>query len=98
MMDLFGLAAVGLRCLDAENAHRATIAALKLMPPCAPAPDDPRLAVSAFGLSFPNPVGLAAGFDKDAEVADVEQVGEHYSPGAVCPATPASAGLSHPIR
>lgn len=70
MIDLFGLAAVGLRCLDAENAHRATIAALKLMPPCAPAPDDPRLAVSAFGLSFPNPVGLAAGFDKDAEVAD----------------------------
>jgi dihydroorotate dehydrogenase len=31
--------------------------------------DDPRLAVSALGLSFPNPLGLAAGFDKDAEVA-----------------------------
>ncbi len=70
MIDLFGLAAAGLRCLDAEDAHRTTIAALKLLPPRAPAQDDPRLAVSAFGLSFPNPVGLAAGFDKDAEVAD----------------------------
>jgi len=70
MIDLFGLAAAGLRCLDPEDAHRTTIAALKLLPPRAPAPDDPRLAISAFGLSFPNPVGLAAGFDKDAEVAD----------------------------
>src|ERR1700756_3435556 len=33
-----------------------------------PAPDDPRLAVKAFGLDFPNPIGLAAGFDKNAEV------------------------------
>lgn len=70
MIDLYGLAAAGLRRLDPEDAHRATIAALKFMPVRAPAPDDPRLAVSAFGLDFPNPVGLAAGFDKDAEVAD----------------------------
>jgi dihydroorotate dehydrogenase len=70
MINLFGLAAAGLRCLDPEDAHRATISALKYLPPRAPTPDDPRLAVSAFGLSFPNPVGLAAGFDKDAEVAD----------------------------
>jgi dihydroorotate dehydrogenase len=35
-----------------------------------PAPDDPRLAVTAFGLDFPNPVGLAAGFDKNAQVPD----------------------------
>ncbi|MBC8035932.1 MAG: dihydroorotate dehydrogenase (quinone), partial [Rhizobiales bacterium] len=34
------------------------------------APDDPRLAVSAFGLDFPNPLGLAAGFDKNAAVPD----------------------------
>ena len=33
--------------------------------------DHPRLAVSAFGLNFPNPVGMAAGFDKHAEVPDV---------------------------
>ena len=70
MIDLFGLATAGLRCLDAEDAHRTTIAALKFLPPRAPVSDDPRLAVSAFGLDFPNPVGLAAGFDKDAEVAD----------------------------
>jgi dihydroorotate dehydrogenase len=34
------------------------------------APDDPSLAVKAFGLSFPNPIGLAAGFDKNAQVPD----------------------------
>lgn len=70
MIDLFGLAAPLLRRLDPEDVHRATIAALKLQPPRAPTPDDPRLAVSAFGLDFPNPVGLAAGFDKDAEIPD----------------------------
>ena len=32
--------------------------------------DDPRLEVRAFGLNFPNPVGMAAGFDKNAEVPD----------------------------
>jgi dihydroorotate dehydrogenase len=57
-----------LRRLDAEDAHRATIALLKFMRPPALEPDDPRLAVSAFGLNFPNPLGLAAGFDKNAEV------------------------------
>lgn len=56
--------------LDPELAHRATIAALKLAPaPPAPA-DDPRLAVEAFGLKFPNPIGMAAGYDKNAEVPD----------------------------
>src|SRR5204862_6379601 len=34
------------------------------------APDDEELRVQAFGLTFPNPVGLAAGFDKNAEVTD----------------------------
>lgn len=70
MIDMFGFATALLRRLDAEDAHRATIAALKFLPARAPAPDDPRLAVRAFGLDFPNPVGLAAGFDKNAEVAD----------------------------
>jgi dihydroorotate dehydrogenase len=37
--------------------------------PAAP-PDDPRLSVTAFGRIFSNPIGLAAGFDKDAEVPD----------------------------
>lgn len=69
-MDAFGLALPVLRLLDPEDAHRATIAGLKLLPVRAPERDDPRLAVSAFGLDFPNPVGLAAGFDKDAEAPD----------------------------
>ena len=56
--------------MDAENAHRAAIAGLKIAPIPAAAPDDPRLAVEAFGLAFPNPVGMAAGFDKNAEVPD----------------------------
>ncbi len=54
--------------LDAERAHRATIAALKLLPAGRPATSDPLLSVQVAGLDFPNPVGLAAGFDKDAEV------------------------------
>lgn len=54
--------------LDAERAHRATIAALRLMPAGRPAAPDPVLGVTVAGLAFPNPVGLAAGFDKDAEV------------------------------
>lgn len=54
--------------LDAERAHRATIAALKLLPSGKPSAPDPMLAIRIAGLDFPNPVGLAAGFDKDAEV------------------------------
>jgi dihydroorotate dehydrogenase len=54
--------------LDAERAHRWTIAALRLLPAGRPARPDPMLAVSVAGIEFPNPVGLAAGFDKDAEV------------------------------
>jgi dihydroorotate dehydrogenase len=54
--------------LDAERAHRLTIRALRAVPPGDPAVEDPALAVRVAGLDFPNPVGLAAGFDKDAEV------------------------------
>src|SRR5882724_1218041 len=70
---MIDLGAAMLRQLPAETAHRATLALARLAAPLlpAPAPDDPRLAVSAFGLDFPNPVGLAAGFDKNAEVPDV---------------------------
>ena len=53
--------------LDAERAHRLTVAALKALPPGEPPARDPRLAVRVGGIDFPNPVGLAAGFDKDAE-------------------------------
>src|SRR5438874_4325575 len=54
--------------LDAERAHRLTIAALRRAPLRRAAEADPVLATSVAGLAFPNPVGLAAGFDKDAEV------------------------------
>jgi dihydroorotate dehydrogenase len=56
--------------LDAEIAHRATIAALKLMPARKPPALPPSLQSTVAGLTFPSPVGLAAGFDKDAEVPD----------------------------
>ena len=59
-----------LRALPAERAHRAAIRALELLPPRTPAPRRAALAVDAFGLSFPNPLGLAAGFDKNAEAVD----------------------------
>jgi dihydroorotate dehydrogenase len=59
-----------LRWLDAEDAHRLAIHGLKLLPAGKPRPDDAKLAVRAFGLNFPNPVGMAAGFDKNAEVPD----------------------------
>ncbi len=67
---LFDLARPLIHLVDAETAHHATVQALKVMPlPPRPA-DDPCLRVAAFGLNFPNPVGLAAGFDKHAEVPD----------------------------
>jgi dihydroorotate dehydrogenase len=56
--------------LDPENAHRLAINALKLAPLAPPAADDARLAIRVFGLNFPNPVGMAPGFDKHAEVPD----------------------------
>jgi dihydroorotate dehydrogenase len=59
-----------LRWFDPEDAHRLAIQGLRLLPPVRPRPDDPKLAVRAFGLNFPNPVGMAAGFDKSAEVSD----------------------------
>src|SRR5581483_10861445 len=70
-MDLYPLARPFLHRIDPETAHRLTIQALKLglVPPAAKA-DDPVLATRVLGLSFKNPVGLAAGFDKDAEVTD----------------------------
>ena len=55
--------------LDAEKAHAATISALKLVPPRAH-PSPASLATIVAGLHFPNPIGLAAGFDKNGEVPD----------------------------
>jgi dihydroorotate dehydrogenase len=59
-----------LRALPAERGHRIAVQMLRATGPLIPRPsrDDPRLEVDALGLIFPNPIGLAAGFDKDAEV------------------------------
>jgi dihydroorotate dehydrogenase len=59
-----------LRWFDPEDAHRLAIQGLKLLPPTRPRVDDHKLTVRAFGLNFPNPIGMAAGFDKNAEVSD----------------------------
>jgi dihydroorotate dehydrogenase len=59
-----------LRWFDPEDAHRLAIQGLRLLPPIRPRPDDPKLAVRAFGLNFPNPIGRAAGFDTSAEAPD----------------------------
>ncbi|HZC56331.1 MAG TPA: quinone-dependent dihydroorotate dehydrogenase [Xanthobacteraceae bacterium] len=71
MIGLFDrLARPLLHALPPEDAHRFAIKMLKYAPlPPAP-PDDPRLALRVFGLNFPNPIGVAAGFDKNAEVPD----------------------------
>jgi dihydroorotate dehydrogenase len=59
-----------LRMLDPEDAHRLAIRALRFPPYVKLVADDPRLRVRAFGLNFRNPLGMAAGFDKHAEVPD----------------------------
>ena len=71
MSALHDLIAGGLRTLDAETAHEVTVAALKLgLGPRARAPSPPSLVTRLAGLALPNCVGLAAGFDKNAEVPD----------------------------
>ena len=66
-----GLASRGLFVFDPETAHGLSITALKtgLVPTCRIA-NDPRLAQTIAGITFPNPLGLAAGYDKNAEVPD----------------------------
>ncbi len=66
---LHDLAAHALQALAPEDAHDLTIRALQLgLGPQAPAAD-PVLATTLAGLDLPNAIGLAAGFDKNAEVA-----------------------------
>lgn len=67
---LFNLARPLIHRMDAETAHRLTVTALATAPAMKPGADDPVLDTEAFGLSFSNPVGLAAGFDKNAEAVD----------------------------
>lgn len=68
---LFPLARPVLNGLDPEFAHSLTIKALRLANKTpSRADDDQRLRVKALGLNFANPIGLAAGFDKNAEVTE----------------------------
>jgi dihydroorotate dehydrogenase len=57
-----------LRLLPAETAHTLTVELSADFAPLVPRMkrDDPRLAVEALGLKFANPIGMAAGFDKNA--------------------------------
>jgi dihydroorotate dehydrogenase len=60
-----------MRRLDPETAHQLALAGLKRgFGPVSRAAADPILATVVAGLTLPNPVGLAAGFDKDGQVAD----------------------------
>jgi dihydroorotate dehydrogenase len=67
---LYSLIRPALFRLDAERAHGLAIKALKVMPAGKPVPGGGPLETQVAGITFPNPVGMAAGFDKDAEVAD----------------------------
>jgi dihydroorotate dehydrogenase len=68
---MFALSRPLLAVLDPERAHGLTVEALKLgLGGAAREADDPILATTVWNLAFPNPVGLAAGFDKHAEVCD----------------------------
>jgi len=56
--------------LDAEAAHSLALSALRIMPAGSPPASSGPLATEVAGIRFPNPLGMAAGFDKDAEVPD----------------------------
>lgn len=69
-MSLTDLGAVILRQMDPETAHRLAIRALRVTPLPAPGADDPILRTRIAGLEMSNPVGLAAGLDKNGEALD----------------------------
>jgi dihydroorotate dehydrogenase len=66
-MALTDLGVAALRLLDPEIAHRLAVQAARFAPLPAPPADDPVLATTVAGLKLPNPVGLAAGLDKNGE-------------------------------
>src|SRR5215470_8604222 len=69
LMDRLALSA--LYALPPETAHHAALFALEIgLVGQRGEPDDPILGSTVFGLKFSNPIGLAAGFDKDARVID----------------------------
>jgi dihydroorotate dehydrogenase len=69
MNALYGLGQALLHALDPERAHDLAVKSLELgLYPRQAEPDDKRLAQELWGLKFRNPLGMAAGFDKDARV------------------------------
>ena len=66
---LYRLLAPALFALDPERAHHLSLTGLRTMPPLPPPRPGP-LAIEVAGIVFPNPLGVAAGYDKDAEVPD----------------------------
>ncbi|MDQ1154300.1 quinone-dependent dihydroorotate dehydrogenase [Brevundimonas sp. SORGH_AS_0993] len=66
-MSVIDLGGALLRRMDPEQAHRLAIKGLSALPFPAPAADDPILRIRLAGLDLPNPVGLAAGLDKNGE-------------------------------
>ncbi|MFO1208088.1 MAG: quinone-dependent dihydroorotate dehydrogenase [Amaricoccus sp.] len=87
-MTLADLALPVLHCLDPETAHRVALAALRAgLGPNRPPVTSPRLATTLAGLALPNPLGLAAGFDKNAEaLAPLARAGFGFlEVGAVTP-------------
>lgn len=67
---LFPLLRPMIHRIDAETAHHATVKALECLPCATPPVDDPALQIATLDFQIANPVGIAAGFDKDARVAD----------------------------
>ena len=71
MTGFYDLIGPALRCLDPETAHGLALGALKRgLVPAPPTFEDPRLRQTLWGREFASPIGLAAGFDKDAEAVD----------------------------
>ena len=87
-MNLFKLAKPVLHALDPESAHQLTMCALKKgLHPRLKAVDDPCLKTKLWHLKFDNPLGLAAGFDKNAEaIAPILNMGFGFTEvGTVTP-------------
>ena len=67
---IYSLLRPALFLLDAERAHQLSLAGLKASPLRSPPQPGGPLATEVAGLQFPNPLGMAAGYDKDGEVPD----------------------------
>ncbi|MCM5553753.1 quinone-dependent dihydroorotate dehydrogenase [Pleomorphomonas sp. NRK KF1] len=89
LSELIGsFSAAALRRFDPEMAHTLAVTAMRFnLAPGLPKVVDERLAVSFFDMRLDHPIGLAAGFDKDAEIADVllKQGFSHVEVGTLTP-------------